>query len=53
VRRTTFSATTSTRPSLTLACAIICWRRTAEPLTLPGPLRRQRLLSGWLSTRRL
>jgi predicted ATPase len=30
---------------LTLACAIICWRRTAEPLALLGPLRRQRLLS--------
>jgi hypothetical protein len=38
---------------LTLACAIICWRRTAEPSHLLGPLRRQRLLSGWLSTRRL
>src|SRR6185437_2974120 len=24
---------------LTPACAIICWRRTAEPLTWPGPLK--------------
>jgi hypothetical protein len=36
-----------------LACAIICWRRTAEPLTLSAPLRRQRLLIRRLSIGRL